>query len=186
MKVIIMAGGRGVRLRGAKKPLLHICGKRLADVVVSAVKSLGMNVDIYICISDYTRELVDDLSEDVKVILCPGRGYVHDLNYALNLVKPPALVLPSDIPFLTSEIIHEFLRLAGVVDADVITLMSCSDLKCSESGISLFKRERGRWVNIYFRNSTNLRDIDVEDDLRWAENLCGTMGDVVGGSWTSA
>lgn len=180
LNVVIMAGGRATRLKGVKKPLLNLCGRRLIDVVIGIAKELVSDGKVYICVSDYTKEITNEsFGEGVEVVLCPGRGYVEDLNYILSRVKLPVLVLPSDLPFITLDIIRKFVELANRECVDVITLTVCSSSKCREVGISLFNNLSGTWVNIEFPDILELRDIDTEEDLKMVEDLCGSMGDVV-------
>jgi adenosylcobinamide-phosphate guanylyltransferase len=47
MKVLIMAGGKGSRLGGVKKPFLRICGRRLIDVVVEVAKDITKDDKLY-------------------------------------------------------------------------------------------------------------------------------------------
>jgi len=178
LNVIIMAGGNATRLKGVKKPLLRICGKRLVDIVVEIAKTLAEDGKVYVCVSDHVRELVDEsFGENVEVILCPGKGYVEDLNYILSRVKPPVLVLPSDLPFITLDIVRKFIELASVKETDVITLTVCSN-NCREVGISLFNSYGGTWVNIEFPDIPELKDVDTEEDLKLVESLCVSMEDV--------
>jgi len=180
LNIIIMAGGRATRLKGIKKPLLNLCGKRLIDVVVSIAKELVGDGRVYICVSNYTKELTNEsFGEDVEVILCPGKGYVEDLNYVLSRVKLPVLVLPSDLPFITLDVVKKFIELASSEEVNVITLTVCPNSECREVGISLFNSFSGTWTNIEFPDMLELKDIDTEEDLKVVKSLCGSMEDVV-------
>lgn len=176
--VVIMAGGKGSRLGGIKKQFLEVCGRRLIDVALTVAKEINSR-KIRICLSKEDTVFVGNIGDPmVEVVLCPGLGYVEDLNYILGLSDFPVIVLPADIPFLTSNILRRFLDLAQKESADVVTLMVCRNSKCRESGISLFRSIGGSWINIYFEEHPELRDIDTVEDMAWAENLCGSMEEI--------
>lgn len=172
MDVVIMAGGRGSRLGGAKKPLLVVCGRRLVDVAIDVAKAVGEKV--YLCSRDEYIEHLSGLS-DVVAVRCPGLGYVEDLSHILRIVSPPVLVLPSDMPFLTRRAVESFVKKALGLSVDVVTLTVCKDSICRETGISLFKGVEGSWANIYVSYSPEYLDIDTPEDLRRAEELCASM-----------
>lgn len=170
---VVMAGGKGSRLGGVKKQFLKVCGRRLVDISLEIAKNIGRKV--YVCITEEDVVLLGKVVEDnVVVVVCPGLGYVEDLNYVFKLVQFPVLVLPADIPFLTLDIVKKFLEIAQEKQANVVTLMVCRGSICRETGISFFKNVSGDWINVYFDYSPELRDIDTFEDLMWAENLCGS------------
>ncbi|MEM4513494.1 MAG: NTP transferase domain-containing protein [Ignisphaera sp.] len=172
---VVMAGGRGSRLGGVKKQLLEVCGRRLIDVALTAAKEINSS-KIRVCIKKEDAPLVGIIEDPkIEVILCPGLGYVEDLNYILSSSNFPVIVLPADMPFLTSNVLKKFLDLAQKETADVVTLMVCKNGNCRESGISFFRRAGGSWVNVYFEEHPELRDIDTVDDMKWAESLCDSM-----------
>jgi adenosylcobinamide-phosphate guanylyltransferase len=173
MKVLIMAGGKGSRLGGVKKPFLRICGRRLIDVVVEVAKDIAKDDKVYVCLPGEDTPYLSGL-EDVNSIECPGKNYVEDLVYALERVGTPVLVLPADIPFLTADIVKEFLQKAQDLEGDVVTLMVCGKDGCRESGISLFRGLGGSWSNVYFDEVPQLRDVDTYEDLKWVEEVCGS------------
>lgn len=172
--VVIMAGGRGSRLGGVKKQFMRVCGRKLVEVALEAARTIGGR-KIYLCVTEEDLALLRDVAgPPIEVVACPGAGYVEDLNCALSHAEYPVLVLPADIPFLTAEAVGAFLEAAQRIPADVVTLMVCREGSCSETGISFFRSRSGRWANVYFEDSVELRDIDTPDDLSWAERLCGS------------
>ncbi|MEM4763043.1 MAG: hypothetical protein QXH78_03315, partial [Desulfurococcaceae archaeon] len=86
--------------------------------------------------------------------------------------------LPADIPLLTPDVLREFLDVAQGELADVITLMVCRNNECRESGISLFKSFGGSWVNVYFKERPELRDIDTMEDIVWVKSICGSTEEI--------
>ncbi|MEL9939622.1 MAG: NTP transferase domain-containing protein [Ignisphaera sp.] len=174
MDVIIMAGGKGSRLGGVKKYFLEICNRKLIEVSLEVALSLGIDGRIVVCARSEDVPLIKSLKK-VDVVECPGIDYVTDLAYILEKARFPVLVLPADIPFLTVDAVKSFLDKVTNSKADVVTLAICKDGVCRESGISLFRRSKGTWENIYFEESKELRDIDTVEDLLWAKSQCGSM-----------
>lgn len=178
LDVVIMAGGKGTRLGGVKKQFLKVCGRRLIDVALEVAKEINSR-RILICLSREDSILIGNVENPkVEVVLCPGQGYVEDLNYILRFSQFPVLVLPADMPFLTSDILKRFLEVAQEELADVVTLMICRNNECRESGISLFRSFGGSWVNVYFEECPELKDIDTIEDMIWAENICGSTEEI--------
>ncbi len=98
-----MAGGRSTRL-GIKeeKPLLLFNGRPLIDYSLAALEGSGSIGEFYVVTSPHTKETESLMKKrHVPVIMAPGKGYVEDLNFALEsrgLGK--TLVIPADLPFL--------------------------------------------------------------------------------------
>lgn len=178
LDVVIMAGGKGLRLGGVKKQFLRICGKRLIDVALEVAREINSE-RILICLTKEDLVFIGEVKDSkVEVVLCPGQGYVEDLNYILRLSRFPVLVLPADMPLLTSDVLREFLDVAQGELADVITLMVCRDNECRESGISLFKGLGGSWVNVYFKERPELKDIDTMEDIMWVKSICDSTEEI--------
>lgn len=172
-----MAGGMGLRLGGVKKFFLKVCGRRLIDVVISVAKNIENRNKIYVCMRSEDVDSIE-CGEDVEVVVCPGLGYVEDLSFMLQKIRLPVLVLPADMPFLSTEIVEKFLVEAFKYNVDVVTLVVCRNNVCRESGISLFKNYGGEWINVFFDDIYELRDVDTYEDLVWAEKLCESMGEI--------
>lgn len=170
--IVIMAGGKGSRLGGLPKPLLEICGEKIINRVVRVARELRPR-RIFICTrSEYAAYIEDLVTENTEILVCPGRDYVEDLNYVFTKTIFPVLVLPSDTPFITSNLLRRFLEKALEMSIPIINLIRCSEDKCVETGVSLFHEPRGEWFNVIFPDTPELRDIDVPEDLEWAEGLC--------------
>ncbi len=181
MNVVIMAGGKGSRLGGMKKPLLEVCGVKLIDRALTVAKTINGVDKIFVCVGkDDLNAFKDYGDEKTAVVLCPGQGYVEDLIFILKRVSFPVLVLPADIPFLSNRVVMEFLNKALECKTDVATLNLCKGSECGEVGISLFRGLGGSWCNIYFdyTKEKELRDIDTYEDLQWAMGLCESMEDL--------
>lgn len=177
MDIIIMAGGKGRRLGGINKPFLDICGRKLINVSLSVSTKLMYKGKIYVCLKNNDLKFVKNmnLTKNVVLVKCPGLGYVKDLNYILKIVNFPVLILPADMPFLSKTVVEKFVKKALNSKKDVVTLMVCKKDSCKEVGISLFKKAKGSWENIYFNEIPELRDIDTFEDVKWARRICASM-----------
>lgn len=170
MKVecIVMAGGRATRMGGVEKPLLDVCG---VPIVVRVVRTLSeICRKTYIIYSKWTRGVVRLCGEFLENVVCvegKGEDYVEDLNTALSLTSFPVLILPADTPFLSSNIIRDFVAKAMLNPKPIANLLTERGL----TGISLFKEGRGPWVDIVIKDPS-LIDVDTWDDYKEAVMRC--------------
>lgn len=182
IKVLIMAGGRAERLSGIEKPLLKVCGKFIIEHVVRIAKSFSN--EVYVSITQYSKNVREWAKNrgDLYVIEAPGHGYVRDLMYSIEEIgRFPILTLPADTPFLTEEVIKDFINHALNSNGIVVTLevrKGCNGLRHGPIGIALFKSFGGNWDVIPMCRYPDLLDIDTWNDLREAEKLCGEFMEV--------
>ena len=105
-----MAGGRGKRLalRG-EKPLLRIGSIPAIERVLAALREAKKVESIAVTVSPHTPKTALHLkSLGIKLVETPGRDYVHDMAYAVKkLGLKTALILASDLPLITGEIIDQ-------------------------------------------------------------------------------
>ncbi|WP_238027501.1 MULTISPECIES: NTP transferase domain-containing protein [Metallosphaera] len=158
--VIIMAGGKGSRL-SPLKPVMEVCGKPMIQWVVElALKYSG---DVYIAtVRGHPAE--DRLSKIRKLLYTSGRGYENDVVEAVSSVKLPALVLPSDVPFLEEDAVELLLR---ECDSSICTLLTQGDFV----GVSLWKS-----LNLQDYQSINyprrIMNVNTWNDLTEINKLC--------------
>lgn len=107
---IIMAGGKGTRMRSlGEKPVVKVGKTEMFMRVVSALEDSRQIEEVVIASSPHTPNTTREAENlGLQVIITPGVGYVEDLRYALNrLGVEHALVINSDLPFITGSIIDE-------------------------------------------------------------------------------
>ncbi len=179
MNIVVMAGGRGSRIGGLEKPLLNICGKEIIKRVLEAASSLSPN--IYVAVSPNTpRTRAWCISNNIKVIDTPGKGYPHDIGFITRRTGFPILFLPADTPFITAGLLEYFVEKASTIDTSIVTLMvsrHCFPRQFYSNnpmpvGISLFKDRKGYWANIIMCKYPELLDIDTLEELELAERIC--------------
>jgi len=174
-----MAGGRGSRLGYVEKPMIRVCNKFIIENMLEAASDIVER--IYVAVSKYTPRTIEWCKlHNIPIIETDGDGYVNDLKFILKKFDRPILVLPSDTPFLTTNVLKDFIGRADDEDVDVITLVverSCFPhiLKCygrESIGISLFKGYKNRWRNIRICKFPDLLDIDTIYELNYARRIC--------------
>jgi adenosylcobinamide-phosphate guanylyltransferase len=145
--VLIMAGGKGKRMGlPVEKPLLPFLGKPLIEWVVEAVQSANNVSYVYVVTSGNTLETEKKcLKDGLRVLRTAGKGYHDDLKQAIvNAgLLCPILVIPSDIPAITGEVLDR------VIDAYE---------KCGKDALAVFvpiEAREGLGLSI---SSTDLHD----------------------------
>jgi bifunctional UDP-N-acetylglucosamine pyrophosphorylase/glucosamine-1-phosphate N-acetyltransferase len=106
--VIVLAAGRGTRMRSATPKVLHdLCGAPLVDWVVSA--ALGAGAHRVVVVDQPTRNLDGHLRDGVDVVEQHGdrhgEGTAGAVAAAADLIDPqrPVVVLAGDVPLVSPE-----------------------------------------------------------------------------------
>jgi len=179
LKIVVMAGGRASRMNGVEKALLRLRGKPLIEYVLDVAGELGG--ELYIAPSRHTpltkRWCIE---RGIQLIETAGEGYSRDLRYVASRVDRPILFLPVDAPFLTAELLDEFLAEAWRRRESLITLIADrsgfpeelrrNPLK-SPMGVSLLKGGGWSWSDVVMDRFPELLDIDTWPELRFSEAL---------------
>jgi adenosylcobinamide-phosphate guanylyltransferase len=112
LDALVMAGGKGSRLRMGEKPLVKLFGRSLIDYVVSAV--LDSSADrIFVAVTEnvpLTRKWA--LERELGVVDTKGKGFVADMVEAVEKaeVKEPILIIMADLPLITPDLIDEIME----------------------------------------------------------------------------
>ena len=110
---LIMAGGKGSRLKvSEEKPLIKLNGKPVITYVLNSLRQ-AKNIDnIIVSVSENTPKTTQLLSKlKISTIKTPGKGFVSDMVYTIKkLSLKTVLVIGSDIPLITSEIIDQIIE----------------------------------------------------------------------------
>lgn len=110
MIAAVMCGGAGSRLgAGEEKPMIELAGRHYVERVVDALEKSGRFERIVAAVSPKTPKTREFLaSREVEIIDTQGAGYPQDLSFLLaRLAGEKALVVPADIPLLTSKLVCE-------------------------------------------------------------------------------
>ena len=112
MDALVMAGGRGSRLKMGEKPLVSLFGRALIDYVVLALEESLVD-QIFISTTENvpsTRKWAEE--RDLYVLETGSYGYVPDMIEAVikSGVKEPIMVIMADLPLVTPEIIDQIIE----------------------------------------------------------------------------
>lgn len=107
---LVMAGGKGSRMRLAEeKPLVVVGGKPVIErVLVSLLKAKRVE-SIVVAVSDCTPRTARFVAKfPVRVAMTPGKGYIEDMQYLVKRLKlGKVLTVAADIPLITGETVDE-------------------------------------------------------------------------------
>jgi adenosylcobinamide-phosphate guanylyltransferase len=111
LDAVVMAGGRGTRLKMGEKPLVNLLGRPLIDYVVSALED-AMVDRIYAAVTANapgTRDWAED--RGLTAMETPGTGFVADMVSGVKAagLKDPVIVIMADLPLVTSDIIDDII-----------------------------------------------------------------------------
>ena len=110
---LIMAGGKGSRLEvSEEKPLIKLNEKPVITYVLDSLRQ-AKNIDnIIVSVSKNTPQTTQLLSKlKIYTIKTPGKDFVYDMAYAIKkLSLKTVLVISSDLPLITSEIIDQIIE----------------------------------------------------------------------------
>lgn len=107
MYALIMAGGEGSRLNLGEKPLIMISGRPLVSYVIDAFEGAGCTP--VVAVSFRTPMTLNWCrAQGIEFCTTEGAGYVEDMVQAVGMLEEerPLFVSVSDIPCITSAIIH--------------------------------------------------------------------------------
>ena len=126
-----MCGGPGTRLEAdVEKPLFEIGDETMVDRVRRALA--GSRIDrTHAVVSPHTPDTRDHLEETLPLIETSGKGYVTDLDAALDRVDTPVLTVAADLPLLDPAVVDRVLdaydRLVGSVSMTVVVPAALKD-----------------------------------------------------------
>nr|KJR72476.1 MAG: cobalamin biosynthesis protein CobY [Vulcanisaeta sp. AZ3] len=174
MIIVIMAGGKGSRIGNPNKPLIKLLNKPMIEHVIEAVNGLGT---IHIATTARHNEIIKWSKErGYEVILTSGNGYPNDILEALKTTNTPTLILPSDLPLLSKNLILKFLRLTAYIRTPMITLIAERNHNYEYTGISYVRSITMingiiPWASIIIPWTTELININTKEDLNQVLNI---------------
>jgi len=179
---IIMAGGKGSRMKLAEEKLLLKYKKPIILLVNEALcDSDCFSKIIFITSpnSPKTRKLLQE--NNYEIFDTSGMGYVEDLNLVLKSLNDSVFITSADLPLLDSEIIKKIVNLYGLSNTWTTILVTKKFLK--SLGISsnyniTFENQICNYTGISMINSkkiSNLKNIEenyvIVDDKRIGFNV---------------
>lgn len=165
-----MCGGRGTRLKRGEKPLFEVCGMKLIDHSLKALKKC----EIIAVTSPFVPKTEEHLRNiGVPIFRAKGMGFVEDYREcSLYLsLKGPVLVTSADIVYLRDGIIDEVIEFYK---------------KCGKMALKVIKNSEAVGINVViadFEGEQEEEEYIVEDiinintleDVKRAELLWNSM-----------
>ena len=113
MDAVVMAGGKGTRLKMGEKPMVKILGRHLIERVVLALEDSSIE-RIAVAVTDSvpaTRQWAKD--RGLEVLDTSGKGFVADMVEAVQKagVKGSVMVIMADLPLINPELIDYIMEI---------------------------------------------------------------------------
>ena len=111
MDALVMAGGKGTRLKMGEKPLVKLLGRPLIDYVTTALEDSSVG-RISVAITEnvpMTKDWAND--RGLTAVDTPGTGFVADMVYAVERmsVMDPIMVIMADLPLITPDLVDQIM-----------------------------------------------------------------------------
>jgi bifunctional UDP-N-acetylglucosamine pyrophosphorylase/glucosamine-1-phosphate N-acetyltransferase len=117
IRAIVLAAGKGTRMKSARSKVLHeICGRPMLWYVVQALRRAGIG-EIVVVINSEMRDEIERFDVE-SVVQEEQLGTGHAVRVALEHLEPRSgrlVVVCGDMPLVTSELLA---GMAGALDAD--------------------------------------------------------------------
>lgn len=113
MDAMVMAGGKGSRLKMGEKPLVRLFGRPLIDYVLSALQNSSVD-RIFVATTDnvpLTRRWAED--RELAAVDTSGKGFVADMVEAVEKagLTESILIIMADLPLVTPDLIDEIMEI---------------------------------------------------------------------------
>ncbi|MGD8707361.1 MAG: NTP transferase domain-containing protein [Nitrosopumilaceae archaeon] len=182
MIAIVMAGGKGSRMKSSEEKLILQYKKPIILHVAEALSESDCFSKIIFLTSPNspnTKKLL--LKNNYKIIESEGKGYVEDLNTILKSINDPVFVTSGDLPLLDKNIIK---KIVSLYDEDhkwtsvLITKQFLKKLDISTNYEVSFENQTCNYSGISMINSNEISSLEnieenfvILDDKRIAFNV---------------
>ena len=139
MLALIMAGGIGRRMVSKEeKPMLLVSGKPMISYVLTALNNSNCFEKVVALVSHRTPKTAQFLARaGVEVANSSGDGYVKDLNYALELLRPNSMfIISADMPLIDSDTLKKIVSSFNNCKKPCLTVM-VSEAMVDDLGIKI-------------------------------------------------
>lgn len=152
MEALIMAGGKGSRMRElpVEKPMIEINGIPSVERMIHTLRESGRIDRILVSVSHNTPLTERHIADmGIEVIMTTGDDYVSDLHEAFRLLEGRyVLTIPADMPLLHSSTVSSFIDHFERNPNDSMTAIIREDVVI-EAGMTpsyAFDLDGERWV----------------------------------------
>lgn len=107
MDVLVMAGGKGTRLKMGEKPMAKLLGKRLIEYVVEALEASSLERIIVAVTKNVPETKAWAMDRRLETVDTQGVGYVADMVEAVECARitEPVMTITADLALVKPEII---------------------------------------------------------------------------------
>ena len=109
MDALVMAGGRGSRLKMGEKPLVTLFGRPLIDYVTAALRGSQVQRILVATTDNVPKTRLWAESRELEVVETAGRGFVADMVSAVLAagITDPVMIVMADLPLVTADLIDD-------------------------------------------------------------------------------
>jgi len=111
LDALVMAGGRGSRLKMGEKPLVTLFGRPLIDYVTAALRGSQVQRILVATTDNVPKTRVWAIERELEVVETSGRGFVADMVSAVLAAKitDPIMIIMADLPLVTADLIDDII-----------------------------------------------------------------------------
>jgi len=178
MKAIVMAGGKGSRMKlQTEKPLIKIRGKELISHVINSLQNSRYVDSIIAVTSPFTAETEEWLRTNrIRFLRSSGKGYVDDMRWAIATleIREPVIVCSSDVIFLDYYVVDEIIELYNKSEFPALTVCRLKDCGIEHLGFNILdggKMDREQKEVVVILDDRRLVNVNTIEDLKKAEEL---------------
>ena len=161
---LIMAGGKGTRMRSNQEKLLLEYKKPLILHVIDALKNSNCFEKIIAVTSPNSPQTHKILTKnDIEVLETLGENFVTDLNYVLKKFDDYIFVTSGDLPLLDGNIVKQIVDTANsekIWTSIITTKTFQSSLNLEPECIVSFNEEDHVHTGISIVNASKIKDFD--------------------------
>jgi adenosylcobinamide-phosphate guanylyltransferase len=161
---LIMAGGKGTRMKSNQEKLLLEYKKPLILHVIDALKNSNCFEKIIAVTSPNSPQTQKILTENnIKVLETSGENFVTDLNYVLKKLDDYVFVTSGDLPLLDENIVKQIVNTTNHEKTwtSIITTKSFqSSLNLEPECIISFNDENYVHTGISIVNASEIKNLD--------------------------
>ena len=166
---LIMAGGKGTRMKSNQEKLLLEYKKPLVLHVIDALKNSNCFEKIIAVTSPNSPQTNKILAEyDVEVLETLGENFATDLNYVLKQLDDYTFVTSGDLPLLDGNIVKQIVETANlekIWTSIITTKVFQSSLNLEPECIVSFNEEDHVHTGISIVNASKIKNFDsVKED----------------------
>lgn len=169
MIALVMAGGKGTRMKTQEEKLLL---KYIHPTILHVIFAL-QNTNYFSKIitatspnSPKTKEMLKNAG--IEIFDTSGKGYVEDLNLILRSINDDVLVVPGDLPLLDDEIIKKILSAHNsdkIWTSFLVTKEFLNSIGLTSDFSIRFQNKECSFTGISIVNAKEINNLDLVEEI---------------------